>query len=57
MWDLMFVKLVVIEWFNGSWSYDLHNWNVQLSPLLVLYVVARFCLCKMEVSKEQQVSY
>jgi hypothetical protein len=27
--DLMFLKLVAIEWFNGMWSYDCHNWNVQ----------------------------
>jgi len=27
--NLMFLKLMAIEWFNGIWSYDCHNWNVQ----------------------------
>jgi hypothetical protein len=28
--DLMFVKLVAIERFNGMWNYDCQNWNVQV---------------------------
>jgi len=43
MWDLMFVKLVVID--NGLWSYDFTTRMYKLSPLLVLYVVVGFCLC------------
>jgi hypothetical protein len=52
--DLMFVRLVAIEWFNGMWGYDCQSVMYKLSPPLLVCVSYKVLfMYKMEMNKVQ----